>query len=57
MRYIVINEGPSRAQRRKSSHDSRNRDARRKAHRMNRPERLEEVSRGHLKLCNFFNIK
>lgn len=57
MRYIVINEGPSREQRRKSSHDSRNREARRKSHRMNRPERLELVSAGHIKLCNFFKIK
>lgn len=57
MRYIKINKGPNRAQRRKSRHDSiSNREQRRAAHRMNRPERLEMVSSGHLKLCNFFKI-
>lgn len=36
MRYIVINEGISREQRRKSRHDAvSNREKRRKAHRMN----------------------
>ncbi len=58
MRYIVINEGISREQRRKSRHDAvSNREKRRKAHRMNRPEKMDMVSNGHLKLCNFFNIK
>lgn len=58
MRYIVINEGTSREQRRKSNHDAiSNREKRRAAHRMNRPERMEMVSRGHMKLCNFFCIK
>ncbi len=58
MRYILINEGPNRAQLRKSRHDQvSNRDSRRKAHRMNRPERMDEVSKGHVKLCDFFGIK
>lgn len=58
MRYIVMNEGPNRAQRRKSRHDAiSNREKRRAGHRMNRPERMDEVSAGHMKLCNFFSIK
>lgn len=57
MRYLMINEGPNRSERRKSRHDAvSKREGRRAAHRMNRPERMEEVSRGHLKLCNFFGI-
>ncbi|WP_210461711.1 hypothetical protein [Pantoea ananatis] len=58
MKYIAINNGPSRQERRKSRHDAvSNREKRRCAHRMNRPERMEEISRGHQKLCNFFDIK
>lgn len=58
MRYIVMNEGPNRAQRRKSRHDAiSNREKCRAGHRMNRPERMDEVSAGHMKLCNFFGIK
>lgn len=39
MRYIRMNSGPNRAERRKSRHDSiSNREAKRKGHRMNRPE-------------------
>jgi hypothetical protein len=58
MRYIKINpDTPTRAQRRKSFHDKvNNRDARRMAHRMNRPERMELISNGHYKLTQFFNI-
>lgn len=58
MRYIVINEGPNRAQRRKSRHDSiNNKEMRRKGHRMNRPEKMEMVSQGNIKIRDFFGIK
>jgi hypothetical protein len=58
MKYIIMNDGSqNRAERRKSFHDKvNNRDARRMAHRMNQPERMELISNGHYKLTQFFNI-
>lgn len=58
MRYIVMNSGPNRAERRKSRHNAvDNRDGRRKAHRMNRPERMDVVNNGTMKLRDFFGIR
>lgn len=55
--YLQINGFENRASRRKSAHDARsNSEGRRKAHRMNRPERLDLVSAGHAKLCQLFKI-
>lgn len=55
--FLKMNYGPNRAQRRKARHDSvSNREKRRSGHRMNRPERMELVSAGHFKLCQFFKI-
>ncbi|NEK84019.1 MAG: hypothetical protein G3W58_22795 [Pantoea ananatis] len=55
--YLSISGFENRASRRNSSHAARNNlEGRRKAHRMNRPERLEEVDRGHQKLADFFKI-
>ena len=55
MKYIQLSQGPNRAQRRKSRHDSiSNREAKRKGHRMNRPERMEMINAGYEKTMNFF---
>lgn len=56
-RYLEKRDGPNRAQRRKSRHDSiSNREKRRCGHRMNRPERMELISAGNFKLSQFFKI-
>ncbi len=57
MRYIKMNQGPNRSERRQSSHQARKLEVKsRNAKRMDRPEKLEIVNNGYQKLSNFFKL-
>lgn len=55
MRYIKINQGPNRSERRAASrHAHRLEKTNKNSKRMNRPERMDMVNAGYEKLMNFF---
>ena len=55
MRYIQMNTGPNRSQRRLSSRQMRRMEKTNKnSKRMNRPERMDVVNAGYEKTMNFF---
>lgn len=57
VKYLKVTGFESRKTRRAASKEARdNRAQRQNSLRMRRPSRLDEIHRGHQKLCAFFNI-
>lgn len=55
MRYIKMNSGPNRSERRATSRHARRMEKTNKnSKRMNRPERMDTVNAGYEKTMNFF---
>ncbi|WDR22584.1 hypothetical protein PJM40_0085 [Salmonella phage vB_SenP_UTK0002] len=55
MRFIQMNSGPNRAERRKASHNIRRAEVKsRVAKRMDRPHKMDIIDAGYNKTMNFF---